>query len=315
VAQFFRAAAITPSPRSNPLLLRTALACLGKSTVGKIRPASVGRLSLALGLVGGCSKLTGEGGGIVWRTCWRGPGPPAPSGGFWRCPRSNPRNCSGGPAVVAAAGVETGRGGCLGHRHPLCALVARVVSDPARCLPNRPSRPCAAAGAPAGRRLLTALGPALACRGAFSYGGYRLEMRSCAGATPAAGWFGLVWALARNWRPEALQSLQFHELWTGLWLLLAVMLSLEAPAAGPAGHAGAMPSRFQADRRWRGPAAAGKLLLALLACCPCWCWCEWPWRISPSQLLAWQPLAATAGQLDGRCWPCPWPPGGHQPLA
>ena len=105
---------------------------------------------------------------------------------------------------------------------PYGALIARVVSDLLDALPTTGLEALRAGGAPAPAALLTALGPAL-LPGVISYGGYRME---CAlRSATLLGVFGLG-GLGTELR-LTMQSLEFHELWTGLWLLLAVMLALE----------------------------------------------------------------------------------------
>ncbi|MFO0002762.1 MAG: phosphonate ABC transporter, partial [bacterium] len=95
------------------------------------------------------------------------------------------------------------------------------------------------AGAPAPAALLTALGPAL-LPGLMSYGGYRLE---CAlRSATLLGVFGLG-GLGTELR-LTLQSLEFRELWTGLWLLFLAMVLLEGALA-------ALRRRWLAPRRLR----------------------------------------------------------------
>ncbi|MFM8968528.1 MAG: PhnE/PtxC family ABC transporter permease, partial [Vulcanococcus sp.] len=129
---------------------------------------------------------------------------------------------------------------------PFSALVARVVSDLLDALPERNLQGLLAAGTPAPAALLTALGPPL-LPGLISYGGYRLE---CAlRSATLLGVFGL--GGLGNELLLTLQSLQFHELWSGLWLLLAVMLLLESGVA-------LLRRRWGMPRRLRlRPAASG----------------------------------------------------------
>lgn len=120
---------------------------------------------------------------------------------------------------------------------PYSALVARVVADLLDGLELTRLEALRAAGAPAPAALLTALGPPL-LPGLMSYGGYRLE---CAlRSATLLGVFGLG-GLGTELR-LTLQSLEFHELWTGLWLLFAVMVLLEAGLA-------ALRRRWLAPRR------------------------------------------------------------------
>ena len=110
---------------------------------------------------------------------------------------------------------------------PYGALVARVLGDQLDGLPSGALAALRCSGVPAPQALLTALGPPL-LPGLLSYGGYRLE---CAlRSATLLGVFGLG-GLGTELK-LCLQSLQFHELWTGLWLLLAVMLLLETGLGG-----------------------------------------------------------------------------------
>ncbi len=110
---------------------------------------------------------------------------------------------------------------------PYGALVARVLADQIDALPAGALAALRCSGVAAPQALLTALGPPL-LPGLLSYGGYRLE---CAlRSATLLGVFGLG-GLGTELK-LCLQSLQFHELWTGLWLLLAVMLLLETGLAG-----------------------------------------------------------------------------------
>ena len=166
---------------------------------------------------------------------------------------------------------------------PFSALVARVVGDLVDALPTANLEALRAAGAPAPGALLTALGPPL-LPGVLSYGGYRLE---CAlRSSTLLGVFGLG-GLGSELR-LTLQSLEFHELWSGLWLLLAVMVSLEALLAWLR-RRWLMPARFSlarggVGRRGREMVA---LLLALLPLCLA---VAHGLGVEPASLLRWQPL-------------------------
>ncbi len=110
---------------------------------------------------------------------------------------------------------------------PYGALIARVLGDQIDALPSGALAALRCSGVAAPQALLTALGPPL-LPGLLSYGGYRLE---CAlRSATLLGVFGLG-GLGTELK-LCLQSLQFHELWTGLWLLLVVMLLLETALAG-----------------------------------------------------------------------------------
>lgn len=122
---------------------------------------------------------------------------------------------------------------------PYSAMVARVVADLLDGLDTGRLEALRCAGAPAGGALLTALGPP-ALPGLISYGGYRLE---CAlRSATLLGVFGLG-GLGTELR-LTLQSLEFRELWSGLWLLFAAMVVLEQGLA-------ALRRRWMAPRRLR----------------------------------------------------------------
>ena len=121
---------------------------------------------------------------------------------------------------------------------PYSALVARVVSDLLDAQPTGTLEALRAAGAPPGPSLITALGPSV-LPGVISYGGYRLE---CAlRSATLLGVFGLG-GLGTDLR-LSLQSLAFRDLWSGLWLLLALMLTLEA-CLGRLRHRWSVPRRL-----------------------------------------------------------------------
>jgi phosphonate transport system permease protein len=122
---------------------------------------------------------------------------------------------------------------------PYSALVARVLADLLDGLDTSRLQALRCAGASAPAALLTALGPPL-LPGLMSYGGYRLE---CAlRSATLLGVFGLG-GLGTELR-LTLQSLEFRDLWSGLWLLLAAMLLLEHGLA-------ALRRRWLAPRRLR----------------------------------------------------------------
>jgi len=105
---------------------------------------------------------------------------------------------------------------------PYSALVARVLSDQLDTLGERPLIALRQSGAKPIQALTTAIIPPMAPV-LMSYCGYRLE---CAlrGAT-LLGVFGLG-GLGTDLQ-LTLQSLQFEELWTALWMLASVMIILE----------------------------------------------------------------------------------------
>ena len=176
---------------------------------------------------------------------------------------------------------------------PFSALVARVVSDLLDALPERNLQGLLAAGTPAPAALLTALGPPL-LPGLISYGGYRLE---CAlRSATLLGVFGL--GGLGNELLLTLQSLQFHELWSGLWLLLAVMLALEALVSALR-RRWSMPARLALAQRQPVGRSSRELLLVAAALVPLLLGVGRALAVDPAALLHWQALP-------------PLPPGGWQ---
>ena len=105
---------------------------------------------------------------------------------------------------------------------PYSALVARIWRDHLDSADHRPLNALISAGVQPLSALMTALNPGMGTV-LMSYGGYRLE---CAlRSATLLGVFGLG-GLGTELQ-LTLQSLQFRELWTGLWVLAAVMLILE----------------------------------------------------------------------------------------
>ena len=183
---------------------------------------------------------------------------------------------------------------------PYGALVARVVSDLLDSLNERNLQALMAAGTAPPAALLSAMGPPL-LPGLISYGGYRLE---CAlRSATLLGVFGL--GGLGNELLLTLQSLQFHELWSGLWLLLAVMLSLEA-VIGALRRRWGMPGRFSlraagVGRRGRELALAGLLLVPLVF------GVGRALAIEPAALLHWQALPPLAPGGWQEALALPWP--------
>ncbi|HGY5544655.1 MAG: phosphonate ABC transporter [Prochlorococcus sp.] len=105
---------------------------------------------------------------------------------------------------------------------PYTTLVARVFSDQLDTQDRRALNALLQAGAMPFPALITALGPPIVPI-LMSYGGYRLEC-SLRGAT-LLGVFGLG-GIGTDLQ-LSLQSLAFKEMWTALWMLAAVMLTLE----------------------------------------------------------------------------------------
>lgn len=171
---------------------------------------------------------------------------------------------------------------------PYAALVARVVRDQLDALPRQSLEALSSAGAGAPAALWTALGPPV-LPGLLSYGGYRLE---CAlRSATLLGVFGL--GGLGNDLVLSLQSLQFREAWSGLWLLLAVMLGLESVLASLRRH-WTMPPRLQLGPRDGGQAtigAQGRQMLLVLTGVLLLAWALAAWlQIDPRQLLHWQTL-------------------------
>ncbi|MEB3242937.1 MAG: ABC transporter permease subunit [Cyanobacteriota bacterium] len=249
IGQFARAAV---RPSLDPLVWRSALAGLGTT-------AAMAFLGWFVSLLGGIGL-----GLVSSRTLWR-----TGSGRGWpaelvRRLLALPRSIHellwgllllqllGLRPVVAVAAIA----------FPYSALVARVVADLLDGLDTSRLEALRSAGASAPAALLTALGPAL-LPGVLSYGGYRLE---CAlRSATLLGVFGLG-GLGTELR-LTLQSLEFRELWCGLWLLFAAMLALEQGLA-------ALRRRWLAPRRLalgrqpigghRSQDAAGREVLALV---------------------------------------------------
>ena len=184
---------------------------------------------------------------------------------------------------------------------PYGALVARVVRDLLDALPRQGLQALLSAGVPAPAALLTALGPPL-LPGLLSYGGYRLE---CAlRSATLLGVFGL--GGLGNDLLLSLQSLQFHDLWSGLWLLLAVMLPLELVIGRLRRHWG-MPARLSlktqgaVGRQARQMLALLGALLVTAAAAASWL------RVNPLQLLRWQPLPPQDPAGWAAAMALPWP--------
>jgi len=292
----FALAAFTPS--LDPLVLRSALTGLA-TTVGM---ALLGwAASLVLGLLLGLASSR-----TLWRSCW---GQLWPAGLIRRLlaiPRAIHEllwgllllQLVGLQPVVAVVAIAI----------PFGALVARVVADLLDGLDTGRLEALRLAGAPAPAALLTALGPPL-LPGLLSYGGYRLE---CAlRSATLLGVFGLG-GLGTDLK-LTLQSLEFHELWTGLWLLLAVMLALET-GLGRLRRRWLMPRRLGLSRAGGGRAGVGvrarEMVLAVAALLPLSIGVGWALGVDPRALLAWQSLQGVGGSgwIDGgQLLALPWP--------
>jgi phosphonate transport system permease protein len=292
----FALAAFTPS--LDPLVLRSALTGLA-TTVGM---ALLGwAASLVLGvLLGLASSRT------LWRSCWGRLWPAELIRRLLAIPRAIHEllwgllllQLVGLQPVVAVVAIAI----------PFGALVARVVADLLDGLDTGRLEALRLAGAPAPAALLTALGPPL-LPGLLSYGGYRLE---CAlRSATLLGVFGLG-GLGTDLK-LTLQSLEFHELWTGLWLLLAVMLALET-GLGRLRRRWLVPRRLGLGRAGLGRPGVGargrEMVRALVALVPLTFGVGWALGVDPRALLAWQPLQGVGGRgwLDsGRLLALPWP--------
>ena len=287
----FALAAFTPS--LDPLVVRSALAGLA-TTVGMALLGWVASLVLGVSL-GVASSRT------LWRTCCGRVWP----GGWIRRLLAVPRavhellwgllllQLVGLQPVVAVVAIAL----------PFGALVARVVADLLDGLDTGRLEALRLAGAPAPAALFTALGPPL-LPGLLSYGGYRLE---CAlRSATLLGVFGLG-GLGTDLR-LTLQSLEFHELWTGLWLLLAVMLALEA-GLGWLRRRWLMPRRLALSQAGVG-VRGREMVLALVALLPLGFGVGRALGVDPRGLLTWQPLQGVGGSgwWDGdRLLALPWP--------
>jgi len=286
----FAAAAVAPS--LDPLVLRSALSGL-VVTVGL---ALLGwAASLVLGVALGLASSR-----TVWRSCWGRAWPAAVLRRVLAVPRAIHEllwgllllQLVGLQPVVAVVAIAL----------PFGALVARVVSDLVDSLEASRLEALQAGGAAAQAALLTALGPPL-LPGLLSYAGYRLE---CAlRSATLLGVFGLG-GLGTDLR-LTLQSLEFRELWTGLWLLLAVMLALESGLAWLR-RRWLMPGRLGL----RGGSVGGRgreMVLVLLALGPVCALVAWQLGVDPRPLLAPNPGQGLPG------WPgqgqallaLPWP--------
>ncbi|MEB3184331.1 MAG: ABC transporter permease subunit [Cyanobacteriota bacterium] len=284
----FAWAALTPS--LDPLVLRSVLDGLGITAgIALLSWAASLLLGLVLGLLSSRS---------VWRTVSGQAWPAELIRRLLALPRAIHELLWGllllallglQPAVAIAAIVI-----------PYGALVARMTSDLLDALPTAQLDALRAAGAGSIGALLTALGPPLMPQ-VISYGGYRLE---CAlRSATLLGVFGLG-GLGAELR-LTLQSLNFRELWSGLWLLLAVMLALEA-LLGALRRRWAMPQRFSLSRTMVGRRGREMLLGALLLL-PLLALVAHALAVDPSALLHPHPLPP-APALD---WPAlaalPWP--------
>ena len=285
----FAAAAVTPS--LDPLVLGSLLGGLAV-TAGMALLGWAASLLLGL-LLGVASSRT------VWRTLSGTAVPASLLRRLLAIPRSI-HELIWGLLLLQLVGLQPAVA-VLAIALPFGALVARVLSDLLDALPTTGLEALRAAGAPAPAALLTSLGPAL-LPGVLSYGGYRLE---CAlRSATLLGVFGLG-GLGTDLK-LSLQSLEFRELWSGLWLLLAVMLALEG-GISLLRRRWLAPGRFVLARRGVGERSR-EMLLVLAALMPrlrSWWAAAWGWILGCS--LHWQPLPGLGAGDWASTLALPWP--------
>ena len=283
----FALAALTPS--LDPVVIQAALAglaiTLGMALLGWIA-------SLALGVVLGLASSR-----VVWQVCGGCRWPAGMIRRLLALPRSI-HELLWGLLLLQLVGLQPVVA-VLAIAIPYGALVARVLADLLDGLDSRRLEALRSAGAPAPSALLTALGPPL-LPGLLSYGGYRLE---CAlRSATLLGVFGLG-GLGTDLK-LTLQSLEFRELWTGLWLLLAVMLTLET-LLGWLRRRWLMPRRL--DLRRGGVGGRGReMLLLLLALPPLALLVGRALGVDPRALLHGQPLPGLDSADWAGVWALPW---------
>ena len=265
----FAAGALQPS--LDPIVLASLFRGLGV-TVGV---ALVGwALSLLLGLVLGLASSR-----LVWTTLLGGAWPAELLRRVLALPRSI-HELIWGLLLLQVLGLQPAVA-VLAIVIPYGALVARVISDQLDALPDQPLQALLAAGSNGPAALISAIAPPL-LPGVISYGGYRLE---CAlRSATLLGVFGL--GGLGNELLLTLQSLEFRELWSGLWLLLAVMLGLESLIRGLRQRWG-MANRFGRSQAGVGRRGQEITLLAL-ALVPLLIAIARSLGIDPAALLQWQ---------------------------
>jgi phosphonate transport system permease protein len=284
----FALAAVTPS--LDPVVLASLLKGLGV-TAGMALLGWAGSLVLGL-LLGAASSRT------VWHTLTGSALPAELIRRLLALPRAI-HELIWGLLLLQLVGLQPAVA-VLAIALPFGALVARVLSDLLDALPTANLEALRAAGAPAPAALLTALGPAL-LPGVLSYGGYRLE---CAlRSATLLGVFGLG-GLGTDLK-LTLQSLEFHELWSGLWLLLAMMLALEA-GISLLRRRWLVPSRFVLARRGVGERSR-EMLLTLAALVPLCVLVGRGLGVDPSALLHWQLLPGLGSGDWAATAALPWP--------
>jgi phosphonate transport system permease protein len=289
----FLLAAVRPS--LDPVVWRSAIGGLGTTLAMALLGWSA---SLLGGLVLGCASSR-----TVWRVASGHPWPAMALRRLLALPRSLHEllwgllllQVLGLRPVVAVVAIAL----------PYSALVARVMADLLDSLDTSRLEALRSAGASAPAALLTALGPPL-LPGLLSYGGYRLE---CAlRSATLLGVFGLG-GLGTELR-LTLQSLQFQELWCGLWLLFAAMVLLEHGLAR-------LRRRWLAPRRLRlaapgqpspRPLMAGgrELALLLLALVPLCGLLGAALGVRLGDLFTLQPLPPLGPPQWQTVWALPW---------
>ena len=284
----FAWAAFTPS--LDPVVLGSALQGLGV-TVGI---ALLGwAASLVLGLVLGLLSSR-----TVWRTLSGSAWPAELIRRLLALPRAI-HELLWGLLLLAVLGLKPAVA-IAAIAIPYGALVARMTSDLLDALPTRQLEALRAAGAGPIGALITALGPPLMPQ-VISYGGYRLE---CAlRSATLLGVFGLG-GLGAELR-LTLQSLNFPELWSSLWLLLAVMLGLEA-VLGVLRQRWAMPQRFGLSQGGVGRRGR-EIVLAAIALVPLLVVVARALEVDPMALLQPHPLPPAPPVDWAGVGALPWP--------
>ena len=284
----FAWAAVTPS--LDPVVLGSALQGLGV-TVGI---ALLGwAASLVLGLVLGLLSSR-----TVWRTLSGSAWPAELIRRLLALPRAI-HELLWGLLLLAVLGLKPAVA-IAAIAIPYGALVARMTSDLLDALPTRQLEALRAAGAGPIGALITALGPPLMPQ-VISYGGYRLE---CAlRSATLLGVFGLG-GLGAELR-LTLQSLNFPELWSSLWLLLAVMLGLEA-VLGVLRQRWAMPQRFGLSQGGVGRRGR-EIVLAAIALVPLLVVVARALEVDPMALLQPHPLPPAPPVDWAGVVALPWP--------
>ena len=267
----FALAALQPS--LNPVVLHSVLTGLGTT--------------VAMALLGwSCSLVFGVALGIassrtVWRTCIGRAAPAVLIRRLLALPRSI-HELLWGLALLQLVGLEP-IVAVVAIAIPFAALVARVLSDLIDAQPVANLKALCNGGAPAGIALLTALGPPLMPQ-LLSYSGYRLE---CAlRSATLLGVFGLG-GLGTELR-LTLQSLNFPELWSGLWVLLAAMVALEG-LVGWLRRRWSMPQRFNLRVAAQGYRSQ-EVLAVTAALIPLVLLVAHVLQLNPALLLHWQAL-------------------------